>query len=128
MWVAISLVSFLLAFGAIATAFRRLGSYAVFADELDRRWGFLLAGDQDASAAVAPVWLGEFGTDQNDAWWLNMMRYARERSLDFAYWPLNGEKRTNEGETYGLLMEDSRSVRHTWKLKAMQALITAPPH
>ena len=27
----------------------------------------------------------------------------QEKELDFAYWSINGEKRLNESETYGLL-------------------------
>eukprot|EP00931_Biecheleriopsis_adriatica_P012509 TRINITY_DN113671_c0_g1_i1.p1 TRINITY_DN113671_c0_g1~~TRINITY_DN113671_c0_g1_i1.p1 ORF type:complete len:626 (-),score=77.98 TRINITY_DN113671_c0_g1_i1:94-1926(-) len=109
-----------------------VSSYEAFADALDMRWGFLqgLAKGQavysDELAEVAPVWLGEFGTNRESQWWKHMVRYLAERPLaGWAYWPLNGEKRPGVEETYGLLLEDMRSVRHPWKLKALQELAVA---
>lgn len=102
------------------------GDYETFAAELDTRWGFLIGSDSDVwSPIVAPVWLGEFGTDEDDLWWHYMLRFIREREIDFAYWPLNGQKTVGEEETYGLFSLDSLSVRHPWKLKGLQGLINS---
>merc|ERR1712098_707649 len=55
---------------------RWYGGYEAFAVDRDRRWGFLGADAvAPMSSVVAPVWLGEFGTDTNDAWWRHVVRY-----------------------------------------------------
>mmetsp|Transcript_61155 Transcript_61155/g.157711 ORF Transcript_61155/g.157711 Transcript_61155/m.157711 type:complete len:665 (+) Transcript_61155:62-2056(+) len=98
----------------------RAGSYEAFARGLDACWGSVLTGDGMESA---PVWLSEFGTDLNSLYWIHLVRYMRERRLDFAYWSINGEKRYHQSETYGLLKADSVTVRHPWKLEMLQQLI-----
>mmetsp|Transcript_108516 Transcript_108516/g.338239 ORF Transcript_108516/g.338239 Transcript_108516/m.338239 type:complete len:661 (+) Transcript_108516:17-1999(+) len=108
--------------GALTLVRLWCGSYTAFARELDACWGGLL-GSADASA---PVWLSEFGTDDDGLYWAYLLRYMKERELDFAYWSINGEKRFNESETYGLLSEDSITVRQEWKLRTLQELIIRP--
>ncbi|CAK9061890.1 Sodium/proton antiporter 1 (AtNHD1) (Na(+)/H(+) antiporter 1) [Durusdinium trenchii] len=78
----------------------KCGSYGNFRGELDACLGPLLSGD---GVTPAPVWLSEFGTDVRDNYFNNIIRYMKENKLDFAYWSINGEKRSNESETYGLL-------------------------
>jgi len=105
-----------------------LESYEVFEESLDRRWGFLQGrgmSDEEklAHPEVAPVWVGEFGTNQNSRWWKHMMRYLMDRPVaGWAYWPVNGEKRPGEDETYGLLMDDMQTIRHPWLLQHLQTL------
>jgi len=106
----------------------------------DTKWGFALA---EGFPYTAPVWMGEFGQQVRGSYWLNMLRYLAERDVDFAYWPLNGKKYSEgyfssdggfvyfdkprwEDESFGLLMNDSWSVRHTWKLLDIQALMDSP--
>jgi len=96
------------------------GTYERFEFELDRRWGFL---HDSSEVEPAPVWLGEFGTAENNLWWRYMMRYMQEREIDWAYWSLNGQKRTNESESYGIFDDDSKTIRHQWKLNDLQALM-----
>lgn len=72
------------------------GGYDAFAQELDFKWGFLSSG-----ASPAPVWLGEFGTSENDLWWRHILRYIEEHETDFAYWAVNGEKYTGVPEPPG---------------------------
>eukprot|EP00411_Alexandrium_monilatum_P083199 CAMPEP_0175726924 /NCGR_PEP_ID=MMETSP0097-20121207/48516_1 /TAXON_ID=311494 /ORGANISM="Alexandrium monilatum, Strain CCMP3105" /LENGTH=514 /DNA_ID=CAMNT_0017034725 /DNA_START=83 /DNA_END=1624 /DNA_ORIENTATION=- len=108
------------------------GRYEFFASELDSRWGFLVQGkplDDSESAVEAPVWIGEFGSNTEDLWWGHILRYVTEREIvGWAYWSLNGEKTNGHSESFGLLMEDSATVRHPWKLQALQRLIrTAEP-
>jgi len=72
-----------------------------------------------------------------------MLKYLAERDVDFAFWPLNGRKYTEgyfnsasefvfydkprwEDEEFGLLEEDSWTVRDTWKLLDVQALMDSP--
>jgi endoglucanase len=67
-------------------------------------WGYI------SSNGTAPVWLGEFGTDNNSAdiessvagsqgqWFESMVSYLQSNpSIDWTYWALNGE------DNYGLL-------------------------
>eukprot|EP00434_Breviolum_minutum_P000018 symbB.v1.2.000015.t1/scaffold5.1/size591573/15 len=106
----------------------------------DTKWGFALA---EGYSYTAPVWMGEFGQMLRGSYWLNMLRYLAERDIDFAYWPLNGLKYSEgyftksgefhewdhprwEDEQFGLLLNDSWSVRHTWKLLDIQALMDSP--
>mmetsp|Transcript_101343 Transcript_101343/g.180140 ORF Transcript_101343/g.180140 Transcript_101343/m.180140 type:complete len:650 (-) Transcript_101343:229-2178(-) len=105
-----------------------LESYEVFEESLDLRWGFLQGSgltdsEKIAHPEVAPVWLGEFGTAGNSIWWKHMMRYLSHHPVaGWAYWPVNGEKRPGEDESYGLLMEDMQTIRHPWKVKDLQKL------
>jgi endoglucanase len=67
-------------------------------------WGYI------SSNGTAPVWLGEFGTDNNSAdiesstagsqgqWFESIVSYLQSNpSIDWTYWALNGE------DSYGLL-------------------------
>eukprot|EP00931_Biecheleriopsis_adriatica_P066297 TRINITY_DN40691_c0_g1_i1.p1 TRINITY_DN40691_c0_g1~~TRINITY_DN40691_c0_g1_i1.p1 ORF type:complete len:625 (+),score=139.84 TRINITY_DN40691_c0_g1_i1:72-1946(+) len=99
---------------------QRCGSYANFQGELDACLGPLLSGH---GVTPAPVWLSEFGTDVRDNYWIFITRYLKENHLDFAYWSINGEKRTNESETYGLLGDDNMELRDPWKLQNLQSVI-----
>ncbi|CAE8610416.1 unnamed protein product [Polarella glacialis] len=121
------------ALASTALAWQQLASFEAFAEELDLRWGFLTLGGQDGdsssdggdrlAADLAPVWLGEFGTNTDDLWWRHMIRYLHERPVaGWAYWPLNGEKRPGEDETYGLLLPDMQTVRNAWQIQALQQL------
>lgn len=54
-----------------------------------------------------------------------MLRYLASRPVvGWAYWPLNGEKRPGERETYGILHDDMRTIRHPWKLADLQDLLS----
>lgn len=113
---------------ALASARHHLGSYEVFKEELDSRWGFLLHGGKPTASAAAvspaPVWLGEFGTDHHNFWWTSLMRYMEENSVDFAYWSWNGEKWPGKAEAFGLVQgHDSLTVRHSWKLRDLHRLM-----
>lgn len=98
------------------------GQYPVFASELDARWGPVFNG-QAKESDRAPLWVGEFGTDADNLWWQYIIQYIGDQDVDWAYWSINGERYVNESEEYGLLMEDSLTVRHPWKLHALQALM-----
>jgi len=101
-----------------------LTSYSRFVTTLHDRWGFLLEED------TAPVWLGEFGsngplvTDNwffevgEVTWWYYITRYISEHHIDYAYWALNGDK-SGSDETFGLLKEDYKTVRHPWILESL---------
>jgi len=126
---------------AVLATFARLAdTYWYMRFVFDTKWGFALA---EGYSYTAPVWMGEFGQMLRGSYWLNMLRYLAERDIDFAYWPLNGLKYSEgyftksgefhewdhprwEDEQFGLLLNDSWSVRHTWKLLDIQALMDSP--
>jgi len=110
--------------GSLFYIFNMYGSYEAFAGEVDSRWGFLVKDSEHVVEAV-PVWLGEFGTSTDSRWWRYVLRYISERQVGWAYWSINGEKTNNQSEIFGLLMEDSATVRHPWKLQALQELINS---
>jgi hypothetical protein len=103
----------------LALRWWQLGSYAVFAEELDARWGFLLGGR-------APVWLGEFGTDRDSRWWRHLARYVSERRVSFAYWPVNGEKRVGLDEERPARRRP-RSARRLFAPTGVAACRVPPP-
>jgi len=105
-------------FGGLAVFLLSTPSYWLMAQQLDRRWGYVL---EEGHAYTAPVLLGEFGTAKRHDFWNALVQYIAEKDLSFAYWPLNGQKWDHdadrwEGERYGLLKDDWTSVRHDWKL------------
>lgn len=61
---------------------------------------------------TAPVWVSEFGvgkdgTDQDKAWFANMVDYLISRDLDWAYWPIVGYQHQDQGGSWGLLRYDT---------------------
>jgi len=56
-----------------------------------------------------------------------MLRYIEEKEIDFAYWPLNGQKRANSSEpdVYSLLNMDESTVRDDWKVHQLQHVINS---
>jgi hypothetical protein len=104
----------------------------------DRNWGFAL---EDGHNFTAPVWHGEFGNARRGEYWVGLMRYLSDHDVDFAYWALNGKKWASgvvdpgtgdfepyekahwEGESYGVLREDYRTVRYAWRLLDLQVLM-----
>jgi endoglucanase len=78
--------------------------------KLGQWWGYILKN----SGYQAPVWLGEFGTCNNNAtnclsatnqgaWWQTITQYLRSNDVDWSYWALNGTKVDGGTEGYGLL-------------------------
>lgn len=121
---AMAVLGMLLLIFANAAAVSYLSAYEVFEKSLNDRWGFLIHDELDAEGAnVAPIWLGEFGTNKDSLWWNHRQRYLASRPMaGWAYWPLTGEKRPGETESFGLLKDDMRTVRHPWKLLDIQEL------
>ena len=98
----------LITFGALGYVWVEFGRYQAFEQELDFKWGFLLS-----APSPVPVWLGEFGENQESLWWHHMIRYLQERDVDFAYWSVNGEKYTGVPETPGIARQ-MFWCRSTW--------------
>ena len=121
---AMAVLGMLLLIFANAAAVSYLSAYEVFEKSLNDRWGFLIHDELDAEGAnVAPIWLGEFGTNKDSLWWNHLQRYLASRPMaGWAYWQLNGEKRPGETASFGLLKDDMRTVRHPWKLLDIQEL------
>jgi len=70
----------------------------------DETWGYL------AKNNIAPVLLGEFGTNNVDpsdkTWFVTIANYLKTNNLSFTFWSLN----PNSGDTGGLLNTDWQTV------------------
>jgi hypothetical protein len=93
-----------------------------FRQQRDYNWGFL------EKRHIAPVWVGEFGTQKTSDWWNNAVDYIRELDLSFCYWSVQGYKypphmEKKERDTYGLTTADLRQVRAPWKLFSLTELL-----
>jgi hypothetical protein len=127
-------------------------SYLQLEQILVQKWGFIL---QDGHEYTAPVWLGEFGDNTRGNYWLHLMKFLSEWDVDWAYWPLNGNKFVDqehveknaglwgifmgtldvtikyitphwEEETWGLMYPDYMTVRRPWLLQDLQAIMPSP--
>ena len=84
------------------------------------KWGYILEADQPYTA---PVLLGEFGADSQNAWLSNLEAYMRKLDIDFTYWPLNGgPKASGDSEPYGLLEDDWTTVRSDARIPELLSL------
>ncbi|RMD42806.1 hypothetical protein DV735_g2358, partial [Chaetothyriales sp. CBS 134920] len=94
-------------------------TYASFAADMDKHWGFLL------DEALAPVWIGEFGAPDHPAerdmnYWRNLVRYLSEKDVDFGYWAINPRKPHSDAEeSYGFLEDDWVTPRYDYRLYDM---------
>jgi len=129
LWRLLQIVAGMAMAAAVLALYLYQDAYAHQEESWDARWGFLqgsgdpLPADAQERPDVAPVWLGEFGTNKNNKYWRHVMRYMKERTVaGWAYWSLNGEKRTNKGESYGLLMKDMKTPRHPWLSEDLEEL------
>lgn len=88
---------------------------------------------------TAPVWVSEFGvgksaTDQDKAWFANMVDFLIDTDVEFAYWPMVGFQENDQGNTWGLVRYAAngglRSVHDTddWRGAHWRRLIAAAGH
>lgn len=109
---------------------RDIDSYEAFASSRDASWGHIV------NNGLGPVWVGEFGSDKQNAMWNWTILYLKERDLDFAYWSIDGEhfpsmaaefgehvSGLTQEETYGLWDTNYATIRHLWKLRDLQSLM-----
>ncbi|KAL1503291.1 hypothetical protein AB1Y20_011343 [Prymnesium parvum] len=109
--------------GFIISLAVRTSTYAMLHDELASKWG--LDGGVDA-----PVFVGEFGAGDGyaeSAYWAHMIRFLQQYDLDWAYWPLNGDRWSEadqswEDEWYGILDPQYESVRRPGQLSGLQSI------
>ena len=96
-------------------------SYDELRDDLDKHVAFMLEENQPYTA---PLWLGEFGTNSESDYWKYLIQYLGERpQIGWAYWAYNGYKENkDDDESFGLLEKDMKTVRHPWKLAALQSI------
>jgi endoglucanase len=120
-------------------------SRAAYFDQMNRAGGFILG------AAIAPLWIGEFGNDTRSlanfgrggqsgpaVWWNNFEAWLTEYDVDWCWWALNptqpkgtipvtNQHRSNWGdpEPWGLLAPDWRSVANPRVLDILKLMI--PP-
>jgi endoglucanase len=84
----------------------------------DAHWAYL------ATQGVAPVWIGEFGsqlqTTSDQQWMTALTGYIGQRGLSFSFWCLNPDS----GDTGGLLQNDWQTVNQN--KQSLLAPILAP--
>lgn len=99
----------------------RMDSYENLRDDLDKNIGFII---QEGQKYTAPLWLGEFGTSDNSNYWKYLIQYLGERpQISWAYWAYNGYQHTpDDNESFGILNNDMKTVRHPWKLADVQSV------
>ncbi|MFE3292555.1 glycoside hydrolase family 5 protein [Rhodococcus sp. NPDC059234] len=85
---------------------------------------------------TAPVWISEFGVGKDagvadKAWFGNMVDWLIDKDLDFAYWPIVGFQKNDDGNKWGLVRYDTdgskRSVTDAddWRGPQFQRLMAA---
>merc|ERR1712061_903994 len=100
------------------------GSYNAYEAENWARWAFIWDWEPEVAA---PVWVGEFGTSDNDEWWGHVTHLMSSLDMGWAYWTIDGQKTTiTSSDTYGILQTDYESIRSKWKLEALKRLMDAP--
>lgn len=82
-WLTATFLVFLLVFGCWTGV---QSTQWWFFTQMDGRWGYLLEGGRPYTA---PVWIGEFGTANNSAFFQDSVNYFAEKDVDWGYWPLN---------------------------------------
>jgi len=97
------------------------GSYSIYEAETWGRWAFMWDWQPDVAA---PVWVGEFGTSQDDSWWAHATSLFRTLDVGWAYWAIDGQRSSiTSTDSYGLLEADYETVRSEWKVAALQRLM-----
>jgi len=101
-------------------------NYTIFAQSLEK---YLTYVTTTGKPYTAPFWLGEFGENsQSDYWNFTINFLQQSPSLGWAYWALDGYKHSggeSDDETFGIFMQDYKTIRHPWKvadLKKIQQL------
>ncbi len=111
---------------------------AAYLEQMERAGGYLL------SQQIAPVWIGEFGSDTRSlagfsgVWWNNFAAWVTAQDVDWCWWALNptqprgtvpatGQHRSDWGdqEPWGLLAPDWRGVANPAVLDILKEMIPA---
>jgi endoglucanase len=113
----------------------RFASYDELKQVYDAAAGFLLRVEPGV-----PLWVGEFGTCQsldcgaNSDWFVMYIRYMKENSLAWSYWPLNGTQSSGTGrkydsvESYGLLSTAYKSIAAPTIVELLRTIESQPSH
>ena len=67
--------------------------------------------------------MGEFGTGDNNEGWQKIVQFLTEFDLDWSYWAIDGYKYPGEDESFGILMDDYKSIRNPWLVDQLQAIM-----
>lgn len=98
---------------------------------LDEEFGYVTEASRPYTA---PVWVSEFGvgrnwaSDQDKAWFANVIDYLISRDLDFSYWPLNPERVDgSSSDDYGVLDSAWRPISRDqdWRIPHFERLMRA---
>eukprot|EP01012_Entosiphon_sulcatum_P042922 TRINITY_DN5705_c0_g1_i1.p1 TRINITY_DN5705_c0_g1~~TRINITY_DN5705_c0_g1_i1.p1 ORF type:complete len:370 (+),score=62.63 TRINITY_DN5705_c0_g1_i1:1105-2214(+) len=94
-------------------------SYADFQKLMGDEWGYIVSQNH---SFTAPLWLGEFGTNSQSAWWTNIRQYLQGADFEWGYWSIDGYKYIGQDETFGILNADYKTLSQQWKLDDLQAI------
>ena len=100
-------------------------TYDKYEAGLEPNVGYLL---EDGHPYTAPLWLGEFGENQDNNYWSFTMRWLSEHDqVGWSQWAWNGYKTTpDEDESYGIMEADMATVRQQWMLDDLAPIQTQP--
>jgi hypothetical protein len=86
----------------------------------------------DQNTRPVPLWIGEFGAMWNNdsPVWNQLIAFILYHDLDFAYWPLNGLKWSQDlheytDESFGLLTQNYNAIRNPKLVSTLFAHTTA---
>lgn len=91
--------------------------YKMYEIVYDLIFGFVTKSeDQEYSA---PMWVGEFGTNDNKKYWNATNRYIKERKLHYAHWPYNGDNGNGNNESFGEVDGTYKNIRYPYQIYSM---------
>ena len=71
----------------------------------------------------AAYWMGEFGTGDNSEGWQKMIQLLEDTDNDWSYWAIDGYKYPGEDESFGLLRDDYKTIRHQWLVDQLKSIM-----
>jgi len=74
---------------------------------------------------TAPIWLGEFGTNEDNKFWKLIIRYLKKNpDVHWSYWAYNGYKgRPDVDELGGILNMDFLTIRDEYRIDDLQSIM-----
>ena len=67
--------------------------------------------------------MGEFGTGDNSQGWQKMIQLLEDTDNDWSYWAIDGYKYPGEDESFGLLLDDYKTIRHQWLVDQLKSIM-----
>jgi len=94
--------------------------YDQLKEQMTQRQLFVNEAGHPYSAAY---WMGEFGTGDNSDGWQMMIQLLQDCDCDWSYWAIDGYKYPGEDESFGLLLDDYKTIRHQWLIDQLKSIM-----